>query len=649
MAIKFNGQSLPSYVKVRNVQVGLLPPVSQKVVEIPGRAGSYDFGNQLGSREIKVDFIIKASSPSDLRTKARDFAKWLYTEEPAQLVILDEPDKCYMAKVTGDTDLQETLRLGEGTVTFYCADPFAYGIEKSRLVTSSGYAVTEVLVFPDILTDSNNDGALDGWTRNYPSTFDTIFAVDTEKNAQMIRVTSSPGTGYATVYIDYIPVTPGNWYVFTADHLAQNVISGFRYNLVIDWRDSSYNVIYYGNSTYYSSDMEDWDTIYYRAQAPANATQVRLKLQVNIQTAGGMGTVWFKNVGFYKEQAATIDDVPTQVVNNGGIETPPVIEVEFTSYTTEFEVSNGDERLYFGEPDIVDSGKTSAPKRLTLISDACTSVAPWTSGVGVEGGIITGTFESIESTFRQAGVDYGQGSQWHGAARVRSLGQAIQDFTVQMAFYFRVTNKKQIGRIEMYLLDVNNAIIGKMAIKDAQASVASGKLEARAGDYNGHYFVNTEVGRGSYTNFYGMMTISRKGKWWYFEIGKYNSKGQLYGRWSSKWYDKYGQYQQKLAAIQLHFAQYGSYDVPEMRVEWVGVYQENYYQPATQVPYVFETGDKLLIDCEKGLILKNGEPFFEGIGDIGSTFFKLKPGVNQIYMAPAISTYGKITFKERWL
>ena len=67
MAIRFNSIDIPAFVKVNDIKVSALPPVSQTTIKVNGKAGSYDFGNNLGERKIEVAVSILASSPSDFK------------------------------------------------------------------------------------------------------------------------------------------------------------------------------------------------------------------------------------------------------------------------------------------------------------------------------------------------------------------------------------------------------------------------------------------------------------------------------------------------------------------------------------------------------------------------------------------------------
>lgn len=132
--IIFNGIPLPNFIKVVKVKHSVLPQVSQTLLTIGGRAGAYDFGNVIGTREIEIDIKIIMSEINTLPNYLGELSKWLYTENAEKLVLGDNVDRYYMAKVSGDTDITEEIIVGSGTIKFVCTDPYIYGNEFQALI-----------------------------------------------------------------------------------------------------------------------------------------------------------------------------------------------------------------------------------------------------------------------------------------------------------------------------------------------------------------------------------------------------------------------------------------------------------------------------------------------------------------------------------
>lgn len=476
--LQFNDIDLPDFVLVNKLTNSLLPEVTQKTIKVPGRWGLYDFGNEVGVREIEMEYTIVASDSVDLRAKAREFANWLYYDEAKPLIIMEEPDKTYYAKVTGNTEVDEILRLGQGTVTFICYDPFAYGDEKTiDLVGEEGETFT--------------------------------------------------------------------------------------------------------------------------------------------------------------------------VSNEGDVEAYPTLHFEFNDSTTEFSILAGERYMYFGQPAIIDAG-TPTPTRTRILHDDCSSLANWTMGSYVDGGVVDGEMISDGNAFRVS--NYGTGAAWHGPARVRMFdgGVSLQDFTVQCEIALKSGYAYQVGRIEIYLLDQNGVIFGKIALRDSTASADIPIMEARAGGLGGKTWVNYgTIGR--WSQFNGAIRITRKGQNWEFSASRRDTSRRLYNSYTASFYDKDNQYSTpKLSGIQIHIGAYGELSpVSTIYVEDIVVYEENTLNPVTEVPNIFEEGDTLDIDCSTGVILRNGEPFYSAL-DPTSQFLKLSKGDTNITVAPQIFRVGKLTFRERF-
>jgi len=141
--ITFNNIPMPYFVHVKNIKHRILPTISQNLLTVGGRAGSYDYGNTIGNREIDIDIQIITPEPNVLPAYLRILAEWLYHEDARELVLGDNPSKYYIAKLSGDTDITEDFVVGEGTLKFVCVDPFIYGESKMKLIDSYNGEILE--------------------------------------------------------------------------------------------------------------------------------------------------------------------------------------------------------------------------------------------------------------------------------------------------------------------------------------------------------------------------------------------------------------------------------------------------------------------------------------------------------------------------
>jgi predicted phage tail component-like protein len=135
-SFKFNNVESSSFNLVcKSVKRPLLPAIKVKRIELPGVSGAYDFENsEYALRSVTMRIAYIGSSYSDLRSKARSIAAWLSLGTWAKLIINDETDKYYLAKVTGEIELESLWESGSADITFDC-QPFAYSINEETLTS----------------------------------------------------------------------------------------------------------------------------------------------------------------------------------------------------------------------------------------------------------------------------------------------------------------------------------------------------------------------------------------------------------------------------------------------------------------------------------------------------------------------------------
>jgi predicted phage tail component-like protein len=106
----------------------LLPEPNDSYVQVPGRQGSILFPRELADRRIEIDCAFVGSSLANIRTKARDIAAWLYTENREILSFDDESEKYYRGKLAQAIDFEHLAVMGQFSLIFVC-EPLAYGAE----------------------------------------------------------------------------------------------------------------------------------------------------------------------------------------------------------------------------------------------------------------------------------------------------------------------------------------------------------------------------------------------------------------------------------------------------------------------------------------------------------------------------------------
>lgn len=137
--VTFNNSDLNDYLIVKRIKESILPPINTIRKTIPGRAGTRYVRKTLGERQIKIDVEIPASCFSSREETINTLASILYTEDEKELKLRDS--KTYLASLDGDTNLENIVFHGAGTLIFIATDPIAYG----ELKTITDIAGKEIL------------------------------------------------------------------------------------------------------------------------------------------------------------------------------------------------------------------------------------------------------------------------------------------------------------------------------------------------------------------------------------------------------------------------------------------------------------------------------------------------------------------------
>lgn len=102
-------------------------PVTRNLLTVPGLPGALLESTDTQVRVIRQRVFYNGVTGKDLRKLEEEMAAWLVTDQAVSLIFDDESDREYFAVVDGSFDIEESLKIGGGTVTFICPDPYKYG------------------------------------------------------------------------------------------------------------------------------------------------------------------------------------------------------------------------------------------------------------------------------------------------------------------------------------------------------------------------------------------------------------------------------------------------------------------------------------------------------------------------------------------
>lgn len=115
---------------VNKKNVPLTPPIENRLQEISGFDGAWDYGISYSPREIEIECTVLAHSKEDLKQKMRKLAALLNPRKGAKpLIFDDDPDVFYYARLSNQIPLEQLGAFGTFTLQFVCPDPFTYATE----------------------------------------------------------------------------------------------------------------------------------------------------------------------------------------------------------------------------------------------------------------------------------------------------------------------------------------------------------------------------------------------------------------------------------------------------------------------------------------------------------------------------------------
>lgn len=122
----FNDITFDSLLKVENIRRSMMPPREVKKVKRPTYIGDRLSRVEMPGTTIEVDVRMYTDNIRSTRDRVRQVAALLNTTAPVKLILRDQPLLYNMAILSGETEMDRLLTSEETTLSFYCADPFAY-------------------------------------------------------------------------------------------------------------------------------------------------------------------------------------------------------------------------------------------------------------------------------------------------------------------------------------------------------------------------------------------------------------------------------------------------------------------------------------------------------------------------------------------
>ncbi|MFV5913348.1 distal tail protein Dit [Bacillus cereus] len=342
----------------------------------------------------------------------------------------------------------------------------------------------------------------------------------------------------------------------------------------------------------------------------------------------------------------------TNITNSGSKYSNPKFKIKVENPSTFIDISRKKEEeiqhFRMGYPVSVE--ERTVEKEQLVMHDEMKTMVGWTqNGPNTDEGENTGTLKSDGERFV---IDnFGAGSKWHGGVARKSLKEPLQDFTVEaIVECWNQNSAKSMGRVEIYLLDVNSDVIGKMVMAEVHVNVASNYGEIRAGKVNeGHHIIST-TGDSPWTwnDFTGRLRITRVGNFWVADIARILEKGGYDSESYREYFDVDERYSKnQLAQIMVHIG--GWKEAPNLNASINDIKVWKFNKTTTlEAPYIVRKGDVVEIDTADASIKINGADAIN-TKDFFGDFIKVEKGMNQIEIFPSDIGQVEVTYRERYL
>ncbi|MDA2236388.1 phage tail family protein [Bacillus cereus] len=345
-------------------------------------------------------------------------------------------------------------------------------------------------------------------------------------------------------------------------------------------------------------------------------------------------------------------DLIGNVQNKGTVESEPKFTIHVENPSTFIDISRKkeEETQHFRMGYPVSVEERTVEKEQLVMHDEMKTMVGWTqNGPNTDEGENTGTLKSDGDRFV---IDnFGAGSKWHGGVARKSLKEPLQDFTIEaIVECWNQNSAHSMGRVEIYLLDVNSDVIAKLTMAEVHLNVASNYGEIRAGKIKeGHHIIST-TGDSPWTwnDFFGRLRLTRVGNFWAADIARILPGGVYDSESYREYFDVEEKYSKnQLAQVMVHIGGWQEVKRLNASVNDIKVWKFN-KTTTLEAPYIVRKGDVVEIDTADASIKINGKDAIY-TKDLFGDFINVEKGANQIEIFPSDIGQVEVTYRERYL
>ncbi|OBW56822.1 distal tail protein Dit [Bacillus cereus] len=346
-------------------------------------------------------------------------------------------------------------------------------------------------------------------------------------------------------------------------------------------------------------------------------------------------------------------ELVANIQNKGSVESNPIIEIEVTKPSTFLDVWNGDNYFRIGWPLRMDQVPVERNQR--VMWDEMSTTVGWTNVPNAEDMVGGGAFK-VDAGSRLVPVYLGETNikGWHGCIAKKNIPQGpLQDFIMQAYVGVRSSHPDQMGRVEIGLLDENSDYVARISMNDvhwqAEQNTGFAKLGNKKKPVSERVLINEPGDHPTTWNQYrGRLWLARTGNRWEAYISKFlwNTEKDDSERFVV-WEDENNVNMDKVAQVQISISQFSdNMFCTDMSIDDLKIWKVN-MNTQDNPPYIFDVGDKVVIDTERSLVSINGKKAIN-LKDIFSDYPVVSKGSNKLEIMPSDVGIAKVTYRERY-
>ncbi|OUA57236.1 distal tail protein Dit [Bacillus thuringiensis] len=339
------------------------------------------------------------------------------------------------------------------------------------------------------------------------------------------------------------------------------------------------------------------------------------------------------------------------VQNKGSVESNPIIEIEVTKPSTFLDVWNGPNYFRIGYP--LKADQIPVERNQRVLWDEMGTTIGWTDVPKTEDMTGGGKFKSDGYRFMAEYLGEPTVKGWHGCIAKKNIPQGpLQDFIMQAYVHINSYHWDQMGRVEIGLLDENSDYVARISMSDVQWEAEQNSGFASVGNSKkpgGQVLINEHGDHpDTWTNFRGRLWLARTGNRWEAYISKFILGTEIDdAERFVVWFDENNVNMNKVAQVQISISQFSNnMFCSQMSIDDLKIWKVN-MNTQNNPPYIFDVGDKVVIDTERSLVSINGKKAIN-LKDIFSDYPVIHKGSNKLEIMPSTVGTAKVTYRERF-